>query len=253
MNLSYLYRSLIIACMLVFSSFCLAAQPDYQAAVDDISQRLDKTVSLYKAGNIADAKRTVQMAYFSVFEGIEGPVRINYSAKYSAELEAKFGEIRTLIAEQAPLEQVEKEVTWLKNEINSLPQKLAQGHQLIAQDNDFNATSIAPEWKKLANNINELINAGVWSYKNNEQGKALQTINKALNEYQASGLSDSLHKHAKADVDKQILDNFAKMTRQMQSDPQDAVQQKKLIKQIAYQGYLITQALNDELPGLGKR
>ncbi len=250
MNLSHLYRSLVVTCVLVFSSFGLAAQLDYQAAADDISQRLDKTASLYKAGNIAEAKRTVQMAYFSVFEGMEGPVRINYSAKYSAELEAKFGEIRTLIAEQAPLQEVEKEIAWLKNEINSLPQKLAQGHQLIAQDNDFNATSIAPEWQTVANNINELINAGVWSYKNDERGKALQTINKALSEYQTSGLSDSLHKHAKVDVDKKILDNFAEITQQMQSDSQDVAQYKKQTKQIAYQGYLITQALNDELPGL---
>ncbi|PIE46084.1 MAG: iron permease [Gammaproteobacteria bacterium] len=249
-HLPCLYRPLVIACLLVFSSFCSAAQLDYQAAADDISQRLDKAVSLYKTGNVADAKRSVQMAYFSVFEGMEGPVRINYSAKYSAKLEAKFGEIRNLIASQAPLEQVEKEVTWLKNEINSLPQKLAQGHQLIAQDNDFNATSIAPEWQKVANAVNELINAGVWSYKNDEREKALQALNKALSEYQASGLSDSLHKHGKADVDKKILDDFAKMTQQMQSDSQDVAQYKKQTKQIAYQGYLITQALNDELPGL---
>ncbi|PID64307.1 MAG: hypothetical protein CR962_01690, partial [Gammaproteobacteria bacterium] len=117
-------------------------------------------------------------------------------------------------------------------------------------DNDFNATSIAPEWQTVANNINELINAGVWSYKNGEREKALQTINKALSEYQTSGLSGSLHKHAKVDVDKKILDDFAEITQQIQSDSQDVAQQKKLIKQIAYQGYLITQALNDELPGL---
>ncbi|PIE43406.1 MAG: iron permease [Gammaproteobacteria bacterium] len=245
-----LYRSLAIVVLVVFSSLCLAAQVDYQAAADDIGQRLDQALSLYQSGNVADAKRGVQMAYFSVYEGIEGPIRINYSAKYSAELEAKFGEIRALIAKKAPVETVEKEIAWLKNEIDSLPEKLEQGHQLVAQDNDFNASTIAPEWQRLANSLNNLINGAVWSYKTNEQEEALATINQALFEYKNSGLSDSLDKHGKKEANTDILGYLTEMARQIDLNPQAAPERQKQIKQVAYQGYLLTQLLSEALPGL---
>ncbi len=249
-----LYRSLFILYLASITSFCLAAQVDYQAAADDISQRLDKAVAQYKSGNITDAKRSVQMAYFSVYEGIEGPIRINYSAKYSAELEGKFGEIRALIAKNAPLETVESEIAWLKKEIDSLPEKLAKGHQLIAEDNDFNASTIAPEWQQVANSVNDLINGAVWSYKNNEKTEALATINQALAEYKGSGLSDQLGRHSKkeggTDANAEILGYFREMVTRIELNPQEAVKRKKQIKQIAYQGYLLTQALSEVLPGL---
>lgn len=46
------------------------------------------------------ARRTVQMAYFEVFENLEGPIRINISARKSYEMESAFGEIRRMIGEK---------------------------------------------------------------------------------------------------------------------------------------------------------
>ena len=56
---------------------------NYQKWVDDITQRLNHTEQLLKENKIDDAKTEVQMAYFEIFENLEGPIRINFSAKKS--------------------------------------------------------------------------------------------------------------------------------------------------------------------------
>lgn len=83
---------------LAFSS-SLLAQDNYQQWVDDITARLDKTSQLIQQGNTDDARTEVQMAYFEVFENLEGPIRINFSAQKSYQMEATFGEIRKMIGE----------------------------------------------------------------------------------------------------------------------------------------------------------
>ena len=71
---------------LAFSS-SLFAQDNYQQWVDDITARLDKTSQLLQQGNTDDARTEVQMAYFEVFENLEGPIRINFSAQKSYQME----------------------------------------------------------------------------------------------------------------------------------------------------------------------
>ena len=73
-----------IACLLLLCMLPLAAQ-DFRAFADDIAQRLDATNELYQQGKTDEAKQKVQMAYFEVFENLEGPIRINISAQKSAE------------------------------------------------------------------------------------------------------------------------------------------------------------------------
>ena len=60
----------------IFCALPLAAQ-DFRAFADDIAQRLDATDALYQEGKTDEAKQKVQMAYFEVFENLEGPIRIN--------------------------------------------------------------------------------------------------------------------------------------------------------------------------------
>ena len=56
----------------------LFAQDNYQQWVFDITNRLNNTEQLIKENKIDDAKTEVQMAYFEVFENLEGPIRINF-------------------------------------------------------------------------------------------------------------------------------------------------------------------------------
>ena len=78
--LSRSIRFFFLIFSLAFSS-SLLAQDNYQQWVDDITARLDKTSQLIQQGNTDDARTEVQMAYFEVFENLEGPIRINFSAQ----------------------------------------------------------------------------------------------------------------------------------------------------------------------------
>ena len=63
---------------------------NYQKWVDDITQRLNHTEQLLKENKIDDAKTEVQMAYFEIFENLEGPIRINFSAQKSYQMGSHF-------------------------------------------------------------------------------------------------------------------------------------------------------------------
>lgn len=86
----------------VCSSLSALAATDYNTFIHDIQGRLDKTAELYQQQKPDEARTEVQMAYFEVFENLEGPIRINISAQKSYQLEATFGEIRRMIGEGKP-------------------------------------------------------------------------------------------------------------------------------------------------------
>ena len=74
---------------------------------DRIETFLTEAVADYRAGEVESAKTKVQKAYSEVFENLEGPIRINVSAKASFALEAEFGDIRKLIIDGVPVGEVE--------------------------------------------------------------------------------------------------------------------------------------------------
>lgn len=210
---------IFLVCFPIFSSSSFATQVDYQAQVNELNQRLDNVLELYKSGDNSQAKRAVQMAYFGVYENLEGSIRINYSAQYSIELESKFGEIRKLIAQNRPINEIEKEINWLKTELNSVPEKLEQGHQLVAESSGLDSNTINPKWQEVASKIDDLINQAVWGYKNNEQDTAISAITEALNLYTTSGLPSSLSENGKGESNTELLSFFQEMLFQFKLNP----------------------------------
>ena len=95
--------SLLVTLFSLLISVSVWAATNYAPFIEDIEQRLDKTAELYSQQRTDEARRTVQMAYFEVFENLEGPIRINISASKSYEMESAFGEIRRMIGEKKPL------------------------------------------------------------------------------------------------------------------------------------------------------
>lgn len=233
-----------------------AAIIDYQAAADDINQRLDKTVELYQSGQTAEAKTTVQMAYFEVFEGLEGPIRINYSQKYAYELEAKFGEIRKMIAAQGDVEQVTKQITWLKTQIASVPEILESGTQLVAETTDVHQESILPYWREQVLTIERLVNQGLASYRLSAQGtaaeqaekrqEATQLVQQAQFEaYKNSDLETAIRLNrsgSKAADYNARFKSLLEITKQPFTMPH--------LVDFGYQVSTLTQDLKDDLPGL---
>lgn len=128
----------------------LAAAADYPSLVADIQARLDKTSALYAQDQTDAARTEVQMAYFEVFENLEGPIRINLSAQKSYRLESAFGEIRRLIGQGHPKAGVAAKIDDLKKELTAVLPALLDGHRLTAEESHSTATDdqVAPIWKE---------------------------------------------------------------------------------------------------------
>lgn len=65
-------NSLLVTLFGLFISMSVWASTNYAPLIEDIEQRLDKTAELYQQQHADEARRTVQMAYFEVFENLEG-------------------------------------------------------------------------------------------------------------------------------------------------------------------------------------
>ena len=109
------FRYVMIPFLFLLSQSVLA--DNYQKWVDDITQRLNHTEQLLKENKIDDAKTEVQMAYFEIFENLEGPIRINFSAQKSYQMEATFGEIHKMLGEGKPMNEVQAKINGLKKEL----------------------------------------------------------------------------------------------------------------------------------------
>ena len=149
MRISRWYHYAIFSVFLLFSTLT-RAEDNYQQWVKDIENRLDKTATLYVENKVDDARTEVQMAYFEVFENLEGPIRVNFSAQKSYQMEATFGEIRKMIGDGLPQEQVKAKIDGLKAELQEVLPSLKEGHQLNAsgQHGVYENQTIAPHWQK---------------------------------------------------------------------------------------------------------
>ncbi|AGH82368.1 high-affinity Fe2+/Pb2+ permease [Psychromonas sp. CNPT3] len=241
-----MFLKVIQGVLIVFSlmiSVNTYASPDYQALVDDISQRLDKTLALYEEGQITTAKRTVQMAYFEVFENLEGPIRINYSADLSYQLESKFGFIRKLITNKAPLAQVENEILTLKKALQALPEALKNGHQIVAQSRHDLNDEIAPYWLKQIEFIDERLGLAVIAYKTHQYEKTKAYVRQAqYSGYKNSELETYLGIEVSGAISAAFNRRFKVLLDLCQSDDQ--------LIEFGYQTSNLVLELNDFLPGL---
>lgn len=92
---------------------------DYAGMVDQIEGFFDKALTLYKEGDVTEARLNAQAAYFEVFENMEGPIRINISARKNFELEEEFVGIRNMIKDRQPAESIEKRINALVADLNA--------------------------------------------------------------------------------------------------------------------------------------
>ncbi len=142
-----LFYSLCISFLL--SATVVFAAPDYDRLAGEIKTRLNKGAELYQQGDVDKGKTAVQMAYFEVFENLEGPIRINVSAAVSFELESQFGEIRKMMVQGAPPEQVQASIDDLNRGIaKALAEVKKSGHSVTGAQimTEVDISSIDPVW-----------------------------------------------------------------------------------------------------------
>ena len=223
----------------------LFAQDNYQQWVFDITNRLNNTEQLIKENKIDDAKTEVQMAYFEVFENLEGPIRINFSAQKSYQMEATFGEIRKMIGEGKPVSEIQAKIEGLKKELQEVLPSLIEGHQLNAdgQHGVYDNAEIKPYWQQSFKTIDDLVAQAITYYENGDFSNAKKTFQQAQYDgYKNSEMEMSVRTNRSSEISSAINQQFYNLIRLSEQPDQ--------MTEIAYQSTQLLQDIEEQLPNL---
>ncbi len=223
----------------------LFAQDNYQQWAFDITNRLNNTEQLIKENKIDDAKIEVQMAYFEVFENLEGPIRINFSAQKSYQMEATFGEIRKMIGEGKPMSEIQAKIEGLKKELQEVLPSLIEGHQLNAdgQHGVYDNAEIKPYWQQSFKTIDDLVAQAITYYENGDFSNAKKTFQQAQYDgYKNSEMEMSVRTNRSSEISSAINQQFYNLIRLSEQSDQ--------MTEIAYQSTQLLQDIEEQLPNL---
>ena len=238
-----LLRYISISLLFLFSQAVFA--DNYQKWVDDITQRLNHTEQLLKENKIDDAKTEVQMAYFEVFENLEGPIRINFSAQKSYQMEATFGEIRKMIGEGKPMNEVQAKINGLKKELQEVLPSLVEGHQLNAdsQHGVYDNQAIKPYWQQSFKTIDDFIAQAITAYESGDFANAKKAFQQAQYDgYKNSEMEMSVRTNRSSEISAAINQQFYNLIRLSEQPDQ--------MTEIAYQSTQLLQDIEEQLPNL---
>jgi high-affinity iron transporter len=180
---------------------------NYKGMVEEIGGIFNEALSLYRKGNAQEAKLKVQAAYLEVFENLEGPIRINVSAKKNYELEEEFVAIRKMIVSKDPADAIEKRINAFMAELRNVTAKLEGGFELVAETSDetkpqggaegkAEAKNIEPVWRQAFENIQaRLGKAGDAYRKGDAKGAADIVIQTQFDEYKNSLFETAVRRH----------------------------------------------------------
>ena len=244
MSLAYCYRWLYCL-FFIFLTTTAYAQNNYQAWVEDIENRLDKTATLYQQNNVDEARTEVQMAYFEVFENLEGPIRINFSAQKSYQMEATFGEIRKMIGEGRPQAEVQSKIDALKKELQEVLPALGDGHQLNAegQHATYDNQDIAVHWQQSFQVIDDLLAQAISAYQNQAFTDAKKLIQQAQYDgFKNSEMEMSIRQNRAASISADINQQFYDLIKLSEQPGQ--------INAMGYQITTLLQTIEEQLPQL---
>lgn len=229
----------------VLSSAGAWSASGYAPYIDDIQSRLDKTAALYQNQQANDARREVQMAYFEVFENLEGPIRINISAQKSYQMEAAFGDIRRMIGEGKPQPEVQAKIDWLKSELSGVEAVLDGGHQLVAeqQHGAYDNQAIALYWQQSFKTIDDLLAQAISQYQAGDRAAAAKSIQQAhFQGFKNSEMEMSIRQNRASQTAAGINQQFTALIA-LSNQPDQ-------LSELGYRTTELLQTLEDILPGL---
>lgn len=250
-NMLKFIKTLLPTILFFFAANSMAANEPvenenrYQVYIQDIEQRLDNTLSLYQQGEVNQAKSAVQMAYFEVFENLEGPIRINISAQKSYQLEATFGEIRRMITQNQPEKVVGEKINWLKKELSQLESTLNDGHQLTAegQHGAYQNSDIAPYWQQNFQIIDDLLAQAISDYQDGNLDAAKKLIQQAQYEgFKNSEMEMAIRQNRSSNQSAALNQQFYNLIK--------LAQQPENLTEIGYWVTQLLQDIEDQLPQL---
>ncbi|HDR1002433.1 TPA: FTR1 family protein [Pasteurella multocida] len=234
--------------VLIFSVFFCAftqAKDNYAEWIQDIEHRLDKTAHLYQQGQADEARTEVQMAYFEVFENLEGPIRINFSAQKSYQMEATFAEIRKMIGEGVSLETIQTKINGLKSELQEVLPVLTDGHQLnaSAQHDVYSNQTIAQHWQQSFKIIDDLLAQAISAYEQGEFVQAKKWVQQAQYDgFKNAEMEMAIRQNRSASISASINQQFYDLIRLSEKPDQ--------LNNLGYQITLLLQEIEEQLPNL---
>ncbi|HBG06198.1 MAG TPA: iron permease [Geobacter sp.] len=204
---------------------------DYKGMVDEIGVIFQDALTLYKKGDIKEAKKKAQSAYFHVFENLEGPIRINVSARKNAELEEEFIEIRKMIVAKQPVAVIEKRINDFMVELRKVLPELEGGEVLVAEATDAaapkaeaevqgeaGAGNIEPVWLRAFENIQSKLAKALDAYKQGDAKAAAElVIQTQFDDYKNSLLETSVRRNVSQGRDYENNSAFADIAGLIQS------------------------------------
>nr|NMN92041.1 high-affinity iron transporter [Brenneria salicis ATCC 15712 = DSM 30166]RBP59498.1 high-affinity iron transporter [Brenneria salicis ATCC 15712 = DSM 30166] len=243
--LMFNWQKIVLLLCWLFSSAVAAATADYATFIQDIQTRLDKTAQLYQQQKPDEARIEVQMAYFEVFENLEGPIRINISAQKSYQLEATFADIRRMIGEGKPQAEIEAKIDWLKGELTAVLPILSDGHQLVAQEQHgaYDNADIALYWQQSFKIIDDQLAQAMSDYQAGDYKQASQRVLRAhYDGFKNSEMEMSVRQNRSAQQAASINQQFSALIA-LASQPDN-------LNDVAYRVTTLLQDIEDVLPGL---
>lgn len=204
---------------------------DYKGMVDEIGVIFQESVALYKKGDVKEAKKKAQSAYFHVFENLEGPIRINVSARKNAELEEEFIEIRKMIVAKEPVAVIEKRISDFMVELRKVLPELQGGAELVAEatedaqpqaaDQAAGAAgdgNVEPVWRQAFDNIRSKLAQALETYRKGEaKGAAELVIQAQFDDYKNSLLETAIRRNVSQGKDYENNAAFAEIAGMIQN------------------------------------
>jgi high-affinity iron transporter len=227
---------------------------NYKALIEETGTYLNDALNLYKQGKIDQAKLKAQGAYFEVYENLEGPIRVNISAKKNIEMEEEFVGIRKMIVAKAPAAAIEKRINDFMVNLRALAPELEGGVELVADAGKSEpnqnkpatvqaAGNIEPAWQQALATIQSGLNNALEQYKKGDAKIATsQVIQTQYDGYKNSLLETAVRRHISQKKDFEYNSGFSDISGLMQKGVSPADVDKRISSLIA--------ELQADLPGL---
>lgn len=227
----------------------------YRDMIDEVGGYLNEALSQYKKGNIQEAKQKAQAAYFEVYENLEGPIRINISAKKNVELEEDFVAVRNMIAAKEPAAAIEKRIKIFMYELRALIPELEGGVELVAEatnekkhqaqgtESKAGTENIGPVWLQALENIRAGLGKALDAYRKGDSKRAAElVIQTQFDDYKNSLLETAVRRHVSQKKDFENNSGFSEIAA--------LIQRGNAPDQVEIQISGLIKVLRADLPGL---
>lgn len=249
---------IVVITAMAAAGSALAAQArqglDHKDMVEELGALFKEALSLYRKGDVQEAKTRIESAYLEVFENLEGPIRTNVSARKNYELEQEFIAIRKMIVAKEPAEAIEKRVDAFMAELRSVTARLHGGFELVAEAPDdagpqgdggvtAGARNIEPFWLQSLENIHAGLDRALDVYRKGDAGGAAEiAIRTQLDNYRNGLFDTAVRRHISQSRNFENNSAFGQISSMMQrGEPPEKVEM-----QIAG----LMKGLRQALPGL---